>query len=183
MEGIKRCNFLTLEESNIISSRILFLEDDVKKLGPDLFDLTSSNSLSGRHWCFNFLSDEIIGSIIIPKLRNIFGSCLVQCWANTFRKGEGIGNHCHNTTSQKNYYAAGNIFLRGDPSIGTYYEGVKHINKVGELSLISGLMHHFVPPNPTDDIRVTMAIDVYIGGDEELMKRFHTEPDRYIYIK
>jgi hypothetical protein len=187
MEGIKRYdNFLTPEESNIISCRILFLEEDVKKMGPDIFGLTNSNSLSGRHWCFNFLNDKVIGPIMIPKLKKLFDRpFIVQCWANTFRKGEGIGNHRHSELPLDDFYAAGNIFLRGDPTIGTYYEGVKHVNKVGELSLLSGLIYHSVPPNPTDDIRVTMAIDVYIGSDEEMMNRLANEPNRnrFVYIE
>jgi hypothetical protein len=185
MESVKKINLLTSEESDIISQRILFLEDKVKRLGPDIYNSTKDNSLTGRYYCFNFLNDEIIGSIMIPKLRNIFGSCVVQCWANTYRKGEGIGRHCHANKGEdtKSFFIVGNIFLRGDPNIGICVDNVKYINKIGEMILFSPKTFHCVDDNPTDRIRITMAIDVYIGGDEELMKRFHTEPDRYIYIK
>lgn len=189
MNCVKRYELLTPEESAIIAKTVLSLEEDVKRMGPDLFKLTNDNSLTGRHHCFNFLSNEVIGSILRPKLRKIFGGpIVVQCWANVFRKGEGIGEHLHIDYEEfmsertRRFFASANIFLQGDTEIGTYYEGVKSVNKIGEFVIFPVTMKHGVPPNPTDNIRVSMAFDFYVGHDEFMSQMVANYPARYILV-
>jgi len=147
MKGLKRYDFLTQEECDTIVREILYLEDAVKRLGPDLYVGTSEDSLTGRYHCFNYLNIRIINTIICPKLKEIFGPCVVQCWVNIFRQDEGIDEHRHIYDKSTNIalIGSGNIFLYGDPTTGTYYEGVKHDNKVGELSFFPSDMLHGVP--------------------------------------
>jgi len=184
MEGVKKINLLTSEESNIIAERVLALEDKVKQLGPDIYGATKDNSLTGRYYCFNFLIDETIGSIMIPKLRNIFGPCVVQCWANTYRKGEGILKHCHHSGNvPSDFFGVANIFLRGDPTIGIYYEGVKHNNKIGEMAIFSPGTLHSVPENPTDNIRITMALDIYIADEDSMNQQILSSKYENRFIK
>ena len=185
MEDLKRYDFLTQEECDTIVREILSLENVVKRLGPDIYTGTSEDSLTGRYHCFNYLTINSINTIICPKLKEIFGPCVVQCWANIFRQGEGILEHKHNYDKDYNptSMTSGNIFLYGDPTTGTYYEDVKHDNKVGELSIFPSDMLHGVPKNTTGDIRISMAIDVYMG-DEVLLNALVSEmPKRFFYVR
>jgi hypothetical protein len=185
MNYLKKYDFLTPDECDKIIEIILSKENQIKQLGPDNYPGTNTNSLTGRYYCFNFLSIESINSIIAPKLKEIFGPCTVQCWANTFRRGEGIAEHTHVTerTACPEYYASANIFLCGDPTIGTYYEGVKHESKPGQLTIFPPNMLHGVIKNPTDKIRISMAFDIYIGSEKYMKMRALKEPWRYIFIK
>jgi hypothetical protein len=183
MQCVKSLPFLTTEESNIIAERVLALEDKVKQLGPDIYGATKDNSLTGRYYCFNFLTDETIGSIMIPKLRNIFGPCIVQCWANIFREGEGINEHKHiqKSCQDPEFIAVANLFLRGDPTIGTYYEGVKRDNKIGEITVFPTDMKHYVPKNPTKSVRISMAMDLYVDN-EKVAEYIRNDTRRFVHI-
>ena len=185
MEGLKRYDFLTQEECDTIVREILSLEDAVKRLGPDEYVGTSEDSLTGRYAVFNYLNIRSINTIICPKLKEIFGPCVVQCWANIFRQGEGIDEHRHIYDKSTNTVltASGNIFLYGDPTTGTYYEGVKHDNKIGELSLFPSDMLHGVPKNTTGDMRISMAIDVHMGDEVLLNVLVSAIPKRFFYIR
>ena len=185
MKGLKRYDFLTQEECDTIVHEILYLEDAVKRLGPDLYVGTSEDSLTGRYHCFNYLNIRIINTIICPKLKEIFGPCVVQCWVNIFRQDEGIDEYRHIYDKSTNIalIGSGNIFLYGDPTTGTYYEGVKHDNKVGELSFFPSDMLHGVPKNTTGDMRISMAIDVHTGDEVLLNTLVSKMPKRFFYIR
>jgi hypothetical protein len=232
MECLKKYDFLTQEECDTIVHQIISLESAVKRLGPDEYVGTSEDSLTGRYEYFNYLNIHSINTIICPKLKEIFGPCVVQCWANIFRQGEGIEEHKHvdepsvnvvinasgkicmdkipNVGTYADFWASvfeegkdidehiyidggytgsveltasGNMFLYGDPTTGTYYEGVKHDNKIGELSLFSPKMVHGVPQNTTDDMRISMAIDVHTGDEVFLNKLVSERPNRFFYIR
>ena len=85
---------------------------------------------------------------------------------------------------------SGNLFLYGDPTIGTYYNlpeldplSVKYDNKIGELSLFTPTLYHYVPKNETGDMRISMAIDVHMG-DEVLLNNLISEmPKRFFYVR
>lgn len=166
MKLFKIPNFLSDEECDILYSRILETEDSVKSLGDDLHDGTSDNSLTGRHWCHNQLTDKVISDIIVPKLRVIVGrKRFIQCWANTFRNGEGISKHCHRNPDAIGGppvdWTCTNLFLGGDPGLGTWFEGEQHTNNRGELMLFLSSVNHWVPPNKSDEIRISMAMDIH----------------------
>ena len=195
MEELKRYDFLTQEECDTIVSQILSLEDAVKRLGPDEYIGTSEDSLTGRYKYFNYLNVPKINTILEPKLKKIFGPCVLQCWANILRPGEGIEGHTHfggaGTAYAERYGTSGNIFLYGDPTIGTYYNfpklsplSVKCDNKVGELSLFTPNLFHGVYKNTTDDIRISMAIDVDRNLAEDKINFLMTFPHLvYYYIR
>ena len=185
MEGLKKFDFLTQKECDTIVREILSLESAVKRLGPDIYPKTSEDSLTGRYAFFNYLNIRSINTIICPKLKELFGPCVVQCWANIFRQDEGIGEHRHIYNGSDNIAltASGNIFLYGDPTIGTYYEGVKHDNKIGELSLFPASLLHGVPQNKTGDMRISMAIDVHTGDQNLLNTLVYRMPKRFVYIR
>ena len=195
MESLKRYDFLTQEECDTIVNNILSLEDAVKGLGPDIYPGTSNDSLTGRYKYFNFLNVPEINTILEPKLKKLLGPCVLQCWANILRPGEGIDKHGHfgdlSAYYTERHGATGNIFLYGDPTIGTYYNfpklsplSVKYDNKVGELSLFTPTLIHGVPKNTTGDMRISMAIDVHKDLPEDIFNNIMSEmPERYYYIR
>ena len=195
MGCLKRYDFLTQIECDTIVNEILSLEDAVKRLGPDIYVGTSEDSLTGRYTVFNYLNIRSINTIICPKLKEIFGPCVVQCWANIFRQGEGIEEHIHfdgeDPTYIERHGVTGNIFLYGDPTTGTYYNfpelgpfHVKYDNKVGELSLFTPTLYHGVPKNTTGDMRISMAIDVHKDLTEDMVNYRMSEKDiPFFYIR
>jgi hypothetical protein len=195
MEGLKRYDFLTQEECDTIVREILSLEDAVKRLGPDEYVGTSEDSLTGRYKYFNYLNVPEINTILEPKLKELFGPCVLQCWANILRQGEGIEAHTHFINDDPVYIerhgATGNIFLYGNPTTGTYYNfpelgplHVKYDNKVGELSLFTPTLIHGVPKNTTGDMRISMAIDVNKDLTEDMINSLMTYKDTaFFYIR
>ena len=195
MEGLKRYDFLTQIECDTIVNEILSLEDAVKRLGPDEYVGTSEDSLTGRYKYFNYLNVPEINTILEPKLKELFGPCVLQCWANILRQGEGIEAHTHFINDDPVYIerhgATGNIFLYGDPTTGTYYNfpelgplHVKYDNKVGELSLFTPTLIHGVPKNTTGDMRISMAIDVNKDLTEDMINSLMTYKDTaFFYIR
>ena len=194
MGDLKRYDFLTQEECDTIVNKILSLEDAIKRLGPDIYGGTSEDSLTGRYSYFNFLDVPEINIILEPKLKKLLGPCVVQCWANILRQGEGIDEHRHfgdiPTSYAERHGATGNIFLYGDPTTGTYYNfpelsplSVKYDNKVGELSLFTPTLFHGVPKNTTGDMRISMAIDVHKDLSEDMLNSIMSEMRKDFYIR
>ena len=141
-------------------------------MGPDVYPATSANSLTGRYKYFNFFFDNKFRSIIEPKLKNL---CIklklqkphaIQCWANTFRKGEGILWHKH--SNDINFLSA-NIFIDGDRSIGTSYRidgrEKKFRNRYGQISLFSPTIEHCVFPNNSNRTRISIAMDIHFSKE------------------
>lgn len=180
---------LSNQELEIIKGTILSKEDYVKSLGPDVYGGTSENSLSGRHSIFNWLSVEKINHILVPKLKDIFleldweNPVSVQCWANTFRKGEGIKIHKHRSflSTQPPFFCA-NIFIAGHKKPGTtYFDGFTFVNapsvnienEPGKIMVFTSETFHGVEPNPYDEIRISMALDFYPEQEFDNPNRFY----------
>ena len=166
MKLFKIPEFLSIEECDVIYNRILETEEFVKSLGEDVHSGTADNSLTGRHWCHNYLYDDVIGNILLPKFRVVLGrKRYVQCWANTFRTGEGIAKHRHRDPTAPDSppvdWTCTNLFIGGDPGLGTWFDGVKNEKKRGELMLFPSSLYHWVPPNKIDQVRISMAADVH----------------------
>lgn len=178
------------KEIETIKNIILEKEDYVKSLGPDVYGGTSDNSLSGRHTIFNWLSIQEVSDILVPKLKYIFIELdwqfpvSVQCWANTFRNGEGIKVHKHRSLLNPDppFYCA-NIFISGNTKPGTTYyeEGLTYINaksetienKPGKIMIFTSEIYHGVVPNENEDIRISMAMDFYPGVIKEDLNRYY----------
>jgi hypothetical protein len=182
MSFIKHQVILTPEECDTIAKTVLSLEDDIKQRYPDEYIGTPNDSLTGRYKFFNFLNNEKIGFILRPKLKELFGPCVVQCWANIFRNDEGIETHSHVNPYTPELVTSANIFVHGDPNIGTYYGGVKHVNKLGEISIFSPNILHHVPKNQTNTERITIAMDIYLENGEIIKEQILKEPYRYVFL-
>lgn len=155
---------LTDQECEFIANWILTNENYIKSLGPDDYKGTSENSLTGRYNIFNYLNVPEIESILAPRLREVFIDINAEfplsilCWANTFRKNEGIGLHRHGIDQ----YYVGNLFIKGPTRPGTTYKKYGDIeNEPGVLALLTSHDVHGVKPNASDEVRISMAFDAY----------------------
>ena len=157
-------NFLTEEEAKQISDYIIETEDFVKSLGPDTYPGTSEDSLTGRNRLFNYLYMEPMRSILVPKFKELFGKCTVNCWANIFRRGEGIAPHQHqpeHLTDNVSQTFAANIFLSGPPISTSFDIDVPENHFPGTFTYFNSNVKHWVEPNNTDELRVTIAFNIF----------------------
>tara|TARA_B100000427_G_scaffold265716_1_gene231007 strand:- start:24651 stop:25184 length:534 start_codon:yes stop_codon:yes gene_type:complete len=164
---IYKVDFLTEEESDTIYNRILHLEPEIKALGEGRYGGTNKDSLTSRFVYYNGLEYcSTIGGILKPKLMTLFGRRRwFQCWYNTFRNGEEIKPHQHHAPDKDQHHiptwTACNIFIGGDPSGGTYYDGEKFENKKGQLTFFDARIPHWTLPYEGEDVRITMAMDIH----------------------
>jgi len=159
---------LTKDECNTVKKFILDNENYIKSLGPDTYSGTSPDSLTGRFKWFNFLNTDEVGSILIPKLKNIFQEIKleypisVQCWGNIFRKGEGISVHKHGPMNKS--FVCSNLFISGPTKPGTTYyinnQFVDFENEPGEIHFFGSNLYHYVSNNKNDDLRSSLALDL-----------------------
>ena len=185
--------WLSDAECDILYSRVIETEEYVKSTGPDeaaalgqYSEYKETDALGGRSGCYNHLDDEVVHNIMMPALRRNFNDGLnVRMWANTFRKGEGLGLHAHRDASAPNCPSetwASCIVYCGGPTDGTWFnfqveKGVYkdfHVeNKKGDLIVFAADVPHWVPPHDTDGIRVSIAFDVCQGhgaGDPAILR-------------
>ena len=188
----KRMMILSKRECEDIKNIILSQENSIKRMGPDIYPDTAPDSLTGRYRFFNFFLDSKFRSIMQPKLLKVYEKLklpkpvIVQCWANTFRKGEGIGWHKHwgnDSRSGPDFHSA-NIFIDGDRSIGTSYRingrEKKFRNRYGQMSLFSPTIEHCVFPNNSNQTRISIAMDIHFS--EETIHDEPLFPHRYFYL-
>jgi len=169
-------NFLTEDECEMIANFILENEEYVKGLGPDNYSGTSSNSLTGRYQYFNYLNYKPC-DILIDRLKYHFGECIVQCWANIFRENECIKPHFHGEG-----FISANIFLSGDSTTGTYYDGIGLLeNEKGSLVYFDSKLIHYTRKNKTDFPRITLAMDIFTNSEN--FSDLKKNSNRYYFIK
>ena len=198
-------NKILLNEPQLIKIRNIIIDNEskVNGVGNDIYKGTNDNSLTGRYWCYNWLYTEI-GDILIPKIKDILYKDLkikcpvaIQCWANIFRKGEGITLHSHSPDwfcdvavpeNQSNReYVSANIFIDGDTEIGTHYligpknKLLKRENTRGEISAFSSFLKHLVLPNYTEKKRISIGIDIHFINRKNI-KKYHNEM-RFIILQ
>ena len=162
---------LDSRECTTLKEIILQNEKSVKELGPDIYGGRAGNdSLTGRYSVYNWLNNSEFRNIFLPKLKNFFLKLhysfpiILQCWANTFRIDEGIMIHDHDPL-----VTSANVFICGDPNIGTVFvlDNKERIvpNKEGQITIFQGNTLHYVNPNPTNNVRISIAMDIYLNGE------------------
>ena len=163
MKLFKIPEFLSIEECDVIYNRILETEEFVKSLGEDVHSGTADNSLTGRHWCHNYLYDDVIGNILLPKFRVVLGrKRYVQCWANVMRKGDTIKPHTHMNENISSLHAlSGHLCVKVDGSTSTYYDGRPLQNVNGQMVFFPSTMAHWTNTYMGDSERITIAFDIY----------------------
>ena len=91
----------------------------------------------------------------------------ISLWANTFRHNEGISTHSHNAKSKTCIckFLCGNIFILGPTDVGTWYfkdkKWIKQLSLPGRLTLFDDDVLHKVDKNITNDIRISLAMDIH----------------------
>ena len=186
-------NWLTDAECDILYNRVIETEEYVKSTGADeaaalgqYSAYKETDALGGRAGSYNYLDDPVVYDIMMPAIRRIFNLGLnVRMWANTFRRGEGLGVHAHRDAADPNGPVetwASCVVYCGGPSDGTWfnfqvekgvYEDFHVENKKGDLIVFSADVPHWVPPHDTDGIRVSIAFDVSAGeggGDARMLR-------------
>ena len=169
-------DILSINECISISNYILEMESEIKSLGEDIYSKTCEDSLTGRFALFNYLN-HFPGEILVPKLKKIFGSSLIQCWANIFRINEGIDSHYHGRG-----FVSANIFLSGDPNIGTYYNNQKFVNKPGSLVIFPSEIVHYVPPNTSSTERISLALDIHRLDTKNISEKDKNNKTRFFIL-
>lgn len=188
----RRMMILSRRECEDIKNIILSQENSIKRMGPDIYSATSPDSLTGRYRYFNFFLDSKFRSIMQPKLLAVYERLklpkpmIIQCWANTFRTGEGIGWHkhwCEDSSFGPDFHSV-NIFIDGDRSIGTSYRidgrEKKFRNRYGQMSLFSPTIEHCVFPNHGNQTRISIAMDIHFSKETIWDKPLF--PHRYFYL-
>lgn len=188
----RRMMILSRRECEDIKNIILSQENSIKRMGPDIYSATSPDSLTGRYRYFNFFLDSKFRSIMQPKLLAVYERLklpkpmIIQCWANTFRTGEGIGWHKHwgeDSSFGPDFHSV-NIFIDGDRSIGTSYRidgrEKKFRNRYGQMSLFSPTIEHCVFPNHGNQTRISIAMDIHFSKETIWDKPLF--PYRYFYL-
>jgi len=74
-----------------------------------------------------------------------------------------------------------NIFLQGPTDVGTIYNSKKEINKVGQIAIFGSRLVHSVPPNPYNNVRISMAMDVYT--DPRQFQLYKDYPQRFYHVQ
>ena len=156
-------NFISNEEAQVLGDHILANEKKGKAMGPDLYNGTADNSLTGRWQVYNWLTSETVSSILLPKLTQLFPNLWIRMWANIFRKDEGIAKHIHGPTKD----LAGNIFICGPKDTATHYATGAIKNKVGTLVTFNSDVPHWVNPNSSETPRISMAFDTLKFNPDE----------------
>lgn len=167
--------FLSEKESAICYERVLEIEDDLMALGEHNYPSVKGDKLTGRYQYYNALQDKVVGPIVLPKYLVLFGrGKWLQAWFNAFRKGDRIEPHKHfdrRDPLQVNMhpFTSCNLYLGGDCSSGTIYEGKTYENHVGELLIFHAGITHWTESYEGDDVRVTMATDIHVRKNNPVM--------------
>lgn len=168
--------FLSEGEASICYERVLEREDEIMGLGEHRYPrVNSKDNLTGRYRYYNALEDPVVGPIILPKYRILFGSGKwLQCWFNAFRKGDRIQPHKHHDPQDPGQkylkpFTSCNLFLGGTRSGGTIYDGTTYENHVGELLVFEAGILHWTDAYEGDDVRVTMATDIHVRKNNPVM--------------
>ena len=147
-------NFISNEEVEVLKKHIIDNEQRVKKMGPDTYNETATDSLTGRWIQHNFLQDKTVVSILGPKLHKLFPTYYITMWANIFRKAEYINPHTHGNAT-----VSGNLYLDGPENSKPVYEGKDLPNEIGTLVYFPSTIVHWVDPNKSEIPRISMAFD------------------------
>lgn len=177
--------FIDYDENFLDEAEVMALRDIVAshhqvliETFPSNYSATPDTSLTGRYEYFNWLNvksfSDILEDKLIEKIRKLhptWKDVFIQCWANTFGPSDNIGWHCHSTDSNRQFFVS-HIFLGGADTSTLYIDPETHQlteipNKVGAISVIPSNVYHCSTPNLTlDNMRISIAVDIYNADDQ-----------------
>ena len=179
-------SFLTEDECKHLSKVIQEDAESIKQAHP----LTSNqqNSYTGLTQYFevyNWLNHPKVALLNIPqRLLELpefdeWNSAMIQCWCNILHQGQDLPEHTH--SGQATQYAI-NIFIEGNPSTGTTYEGKTIPNTLGTLTMLGSSVLHQVKTNIHQTPRISMALDVHKGckTNKESMLVHHSSTESMV---
>ena len=156
-------NFCSVEECNQIIEAL-------KEIAGEFHD----NYHIGKSHVHNPLKQETVYQILQPKLNLLFGAGkFYSAWGNIIQPGKWIMEHNHDqhVDNYKRPFTCTNLFLGGDTSTGTRFDGETHENQIGQLQIFPSALKHDVPHNETDTFRYSLVIDVLpIRYDKDWVK-------------
>jgi uncharacterized protein (TIGR02466 family) len=131
---------------------------------------------------FNFITEHGKAYWKELGLSNMLDPYILQLWATATHKGGFVASHNHNPVPISGVFylkaktEQGNLFLENplDLVIGKSPRQVDALTPTrlnyeitavsGKLVLFPGWMKHFTKPNPTDDLRMSMAVNFGCEG-------------------
>lgn len=130
-----------------------------KEIAGDMHDVYHIGKSHGH----NPLKHETIHKILKPKLHLLFGTGrFYSSWANIIKPDLYIMDHNHDQHVEryKKPFTCTNLFLGGDTSTGTRFEGETHENKIGQLQIFPSALKHDVPHNKSKEFRYSLVMDI-----------------------
>lgn len=91
----------------------------------------------------------------------------IICWFNVLRKGECISEHSHYRLGNAHEsFISGHFCVNASNTITSYRDiGGTHIlrvkNEIGQLSFFPSYLKHWSNKHEGDDVRITIAFDIY----------------------
>lgn len=165
--------FLTEEECDSIKEFFYWKEQELISQGfEDYFDHKAyDNVLSSNYFRYNFfhyfpeLADRLVDLLCVAvNPANLQWPIAVQAWCNIYRTGQGIDWHNHRGTMGSSWTA--NIFIDGPTTPGITYKPFNektklYENKRGYIHIIPCELFHKVPPNQTEQDRLSIGMTIH----------------------
>lgn len=111
-------------------------------------------------------------------LNKMYYEPYIVCWFNVLRKGQNIKRHVHSNLG--NAFISGNICVSAT-NTETHYEmpyaqgNVEIQNTPGHLTLFPSYLPHWTTKNDSDDVRVSVAFDIYAKRDHIMLSQNREE--------
>ena len=104
----------------------------------------------------------------------------IQCWYNVLRKGQEIKAHIHDSSNLS--YLGGHINVTTNDTYTAYIRSHNQLNEpdtykiktdIGKLTFFTSSMPHFTNKNPSDDVRITIAFDLFLNKRNDYCERLY----------
>jgi len=112
-----------------------------------------------------FIQENVKG--LCNRLNIPLGDFYVMCWYNVLRKDEIIHKHVHYPLlTAEESFISGHLCISANNTY-TYYNSIcdqpitKVKNEPGLLNFFPGYLPHFTDPHIGEDVRITIAMDIY----------------------
>jgi len=186
-----------LENFNYKLATKFFLkkEKELIKKFPAAYDGDTNlpNSVTARYTFYNLfslknVSKEIetikkfikknVKELLLQSNINDLNDLWIICWFNVLRKGEQIARHSHYSLTKAHESFVSGHFCVNAFNTNTFYKDIgdtnelKVKNEIGQLSLFPSYISHWSDKHEGEEVRITIAFDVYFKKEFIRNKRF-----------